>query len=256
MADKPEFSKSFLIPQEAREKAQQWVNAGGSPSQLNSVLDYIEDLTLTDKQREELLNALPQESRGGVDYINKERERTYQRYLDKGMSSEDAKKKQAGSKIERQRIKQLDKELISRNLQNEFHDKTSFQFDEAGRQTRRPPDIKHYDPQAVFGANPKAGALTKLDSALQSLKKYNAEQKAGQAAADKAAAIRKMGLKIVPKLGAVLGGPIGMGIAAGSALMDASDAYAMADDTINPKTESDQARQKMLADLMRKNEIY
>jgi hypothetical protein len=72
--------------------------------------------------------------------------------------------------------------------------------------------------------------------------------------ADRAAMIRKT-MKLVPKLGAVLGGPIGMGIAAASTLMDAKDAYALTADTMNPKDEEGIARQRMLADMMRRNEM-
>jgi hypothetical protein len=72
---------------------------------------------------------------------------------------------------------------------------------------------------------------------------------------EKAAMIRKLGMKIVPKLGAILGGPIGMGIAGASALMDVNDAYALTADTMNPTDSEGIERQKRLAELMRRNEI-
>jgi len=60
--------------------------------------------------------------------------------------------------------------------------------------------------------------------------------------------------KVVPKLAAVMGGPIGMGIAGASTLMDIRDAYALGESTVNPKTEQDRMRQKYLADLMRRED--
>ena len=76
----------------------------------------------------------------------------------------------------------------------------------------------------------------------------------------KANRIRKLWLNVVkkagPKIGAVMGGPIGMGIAAASTMMDVKDAYALGESTMNPKTEEDMVRQKHLADMMRRNEFY
>ena len=71
--------------------------------------------------------------------------------------------------------------------------------------------------------------------------------------------IKKLGLKVVekglPKLGAVMGGPIGMGIAAASTMMDVNDAYALGESTMNPTTAEDLERQLRLAQLFRNPEM-
>jgi len=74
----------------------------------------------------------------------------------------------------------------------------------------------------------------------------------------KADAIRKMGLKVVkkggPKLAALMGGPIGWGIAGASLLGDAQDAYSMVEGAVNPKDEREREVQRMLAESMRNTE--
>jgi hypothetical protein len=71
--------------------------------------------------------------------------------------------------------------------------------------------------------------------------------------------IRKSGLSVVkkgaPKLAALMGGPLGWGIAGASTLMDAKDAYAMGESTMNPQNEEERMRQHYLAELMRRNEV-
>ena len=71
--------------------------------------------------------------------------------------------------------------------------------------------------------------------------------------------MRKAGMSVVkgagPKLAALMGGPLGMGVAIGSTLLDAKDAYAGIESTMNPETDEEKMRQKYLADLMRRNEL-
>jgi len=57
-----------------------------------------------------------------------------------------------------------------------------------------------------------------------------------------------------PKMAALLGGPIGWGIAAGSTIMDAADAYAGVEATMNPQTPEAIDAQRNLAMLMRRED--
>ena len=70
--------------------------------------------------------------------------------------------------------------------------------------------------------------------------------------------MRKAGMTVVkkagPKMAALLGGPIGWGIAAGSTIMDAADAYAGVEATMNPQTPEAIDAQRNLAMLMRRED--
>ena len=209
LLEKPKFDKNFLIPEKARAIAQKWVNAGGSPTQMNSVLDYLDDIALTKKQRDALIGSLPDESKSGIDYILKENERTLQRYIDKGMTRKEALEKQANSKLYQQREKSLDREIIASALKEEYFSKAPLGYG------------YKYDPATVFGSNPKQGAVSKINDTLDSLKTRNADRRAAEEATKKTADSKtrrdEIGLKLVGKeSGTAQPGLLG-GIAAGAA---------------------------------------
>jgi hypothetical protein len=72
--------------------------------------------------------------------------------------------------------------------------------------------------------------------------------------------IREGGMKLIkkggPKLAALLGGPIGWGIAGASTLMDAKDAYAATESAMNPTNPREEEVQRMLAEAIRKPTEY
>ncbi len=117
---------------------------------------------------------------------------------------------------------------------------------------------KRFDKYWSGGEGAKESA--RFENWLKESAEINLEKQKELARQLKLDKMKEIGLKVVkrvaPKLPAVMGGPIGIGIAAGSTLLDAADAYALTEKTVNPQTPEDFARQKALAELMKRNEFY
>lgn len=133
------------------------------------------------------------------------------------------------SKYVARRYNSLDRELVASALKGQLSSNTKTNMT--------------LTPEAVFGERKKPN----INMALKNLQEANRLQKQ-KAAAE---ALRK-GFKLI-KGGVKFLGPVG---AALGTAMDAKDAYALTESTLNPKTDVDLARQKALADLMRRNEFY
>jgi hypothetical protein len=273
---KPKLGRRFDVPEIARERAQQWINAGGDPFAIDQSLDMLGDELpeLTEKQRLSIYENLDDGGKRIIDSNNKRLDRTVQRWVDKGMNADEIAERKASSKLFRQQKLSHDRTLMAQALDNDH-------YNSGGKyiENRKTIDSK-LNPNDVFqdkrkGAG-KGGAVNRIDEKLNQIKadrlaKETEARKPRLASVADAPAdmakqknlakfIREGGMKLVkkggPKLAALLGGPIGWGIAGISTLMDANDAYAATESAMNPTNPREEEVQRMLAEAIRNPTEY
>ncbi len=229
-----EFSKRFDVPEAARKRAQQWINMNGPPNALVDVLDGL-DIELTDKQVQSLYNSV---DASGKEWLNKSLSRI--RELEEKGSRQAAYAK-----------KRYERELIAHALGSEYHDAVGKYI--------------HSRPQYNYNLRPRdiwpKGKQKTLADALRNIRKFNEEAALAAEKKAKADRIRKIGMKTIKggktglKMIGAIPTPVTAALGALGWAMDAKDAYALTESTLNPKTEQDMARQRMLAETFRRNEI-
>lgn len=277
-----EYSRRFDVPEEVRKRAQQWLNVRGMPNRLPDVFKGM-DIQLTDKQMESLFNSLDDEGKrymgdslerirgmkegGRLQRAAKER---YQRdLLAQALHTEQY---QSGYRPEWRRdilpedmfgggpkkgaVTQLDETLQGLRESNaeaaldEARKSDVADLGDVRRTKERAERVRNMDdvvdkdflketlkPDAEFDARVTEDAPKPKDGPP------------GAKSAARAKALRK-GFRVI-KGGLKALTPVAPYLGAAGFMMDAADAYALGESTVNPKTELDRARQKNLAQIMR-----
>ena len=277
MADdkwKHTFERRFDIPDIARERAQAFVNAGGDPFHFDTAFDMLGDELpdLNDKQRASIFEQLDDLSKKLLTQDNDRIEQIVQRWADKGMTPAEIEERKKTSKMYKHQLRSRDRNYMTHGLSNDH-------YKAGGKFLRNRTDAKLH-PTDVFPDNRKGqnmgGAVTRLQNMVAEMKEKRlateAEAKKPKLASpsdtgnmpkqkDIAKFLREGGMKVVksvgPKMAAMLGGPIGWGIAGASTLMDTKDAYAtMVEPAQNPTNERELMMQRMMVDSMRNPTEY